>query len=385
MTNFRSCFSGVILKAALCSVLFLLLLSPGISGKEHLRNKTSQKASLEKKSPVRKSSQKKTLQEKTSPKKIQKVKTSGKESPKKKTASKNISSKGTERRITVVMENYPPNCFIENAPKEIPANLFGNSLLKNVQTKSKKDFLLSVYHLDRRTGKYRLAANADKSVLEKVKDILFGSGYLKASGFEIEIAQAVFSSMGVQPLYREYPWARCIEMMKSGKSDAILTIFKNKERQKYLYYPSEHTLMESNVLFRLKGAGPSFDGNLKKLKNYVIGVKTSTSYGEKFDEAKFLKKEEVAFTESVIKLVENKRVDLGIGPLPLLQYLMKQGGKADKFSLLRPQVSQEPLYIAFSRGKDLKNLSEEFAAKLARFKKTEKYKKILKKYGIQNS
>lgn len=382
MTNFRSCFSGVILKVALCSMLFLLLLSPGISGKEHLRKKTSQKISTEKKSSVKKSSHRKPLQGKSSPKKIT---TSGKESPKKKSAAKNISSKGTEHRITVVMENYPPNCFIENPPKEIPANVFGNSVLKNVQTKSKRDFLLSVYRIDRKTGKYRLAGNVDKAALEKIKDILFSSGYLKASGFEIEIAQAVFSSMGVQPLYREYPWARCIEMMKSGKSDAILTIFKNKERLKYLYYPSEPTLLESNVFFRLKGTGPAFDGDLKKLKNYVIGVKTSTSYGEKFDEAKFLKKEEVAFTESVIKLVENKRVDLGIGPLPLLQYLMKQDRKTDKFSLLRPQVSQEPLYIAFSREKDMKKLSEEYAVKLTRFKKTEKYRKILKKYGIQNS
>jgi polar amino acid transport system substrate-binding protein len=357
-------------------MFLLLLLSASISGKDHSRTKTSQKISLAKKSLQRKSLQKKTSM----------IKISGKESSKKKPAAKDIpSGAAAARRITVVMENYPPNCFIENAPKEIPAIVFGNSLLKSVQAKSNKDFLLSVYHLDRKAGKYRLEENADKATLDKIKDILFSSGFLKASGFEIEIVQAVFSTMGLQPLYREYPWARCIGTMKSGKADAILTIFRSKERQKYLYFPSEPTLLETNVFFKLKGASPSFDGDLRKLKNYVIGVKASTSYGEKFDQAKFIKKEEVSFTESVVKLVENKRVDLGISSLPLLKYLMKHNGKEDKFSLLRPQVSREPLYIAFSRERDLKKISEEFAVKLAKFKKTEKYKKILKKYGIENS
>jgi len=188
--------------------------------------------------------------------------------------------------------------------------------------------------------------------------------------------------MGLRPLYREYPWARCIEMMKSGASDVIFTIFKNSDRLKYLYYPTEPTLLEPNVFFKLKESRLTFDGDLKKLKNYSIGVKTSTSYGEKFDQAKYLKKEEVSFTELVIKLVENKRVDLGVGSALLLKYLMKYYGNADKFVLLQPNISQEPLYIAFSKARQVKKLSEEFSVKLSKFKKTEKYKKILGKYGI---
>ncbi|MGE5430247.1 MAG: substrate-binding periplasmic protein [Syntrophomonadaceae bacterium] len=298
---------------------------------------------------------------------------------------KSTFSKAAARKITVVMENYPPNCYIDNPPKVISEDKFRNSVLKKIKEKKQRDFLLSVYQLNRNAGKYSLAANADKASLEKLKDILFQAGFLNVTGFEVEISKSVFASLGIDPVYKVYPWARCIEMMKTGKSDVILTIFKNSERMKYLCYPSEFTIVEPNVLFKLKESGITFDGDLKKLKKYVLGVKSSTSYGEKFDRASYIRKEEVPFTESVISLVENKRVSLGVGSVILLKYLMKQKGITDKFTLLKPAVSQENLYMAFSKAGKQKQLSEEFSEKLSKFKKTGKYKKILKKYGVVNS
>ncbi|MGE5353714.1 MAG: substrate-binding periplasmic protein [Acidobacteriota bacterium] len=278
------------------------------------------------------------------------------------------------------MENHPPDCFIENSPKEIPESEFENSILKKIKNKSHRDFLLSIYHL--KSGKYILSGKADKVTFEKLEDILYPIGFLRVTGLEIETSKAVFSSLGIEPQYKVYPWARCIEMMKSGSADVILTIFRNSTRMKYLYYPSEFTRDEPNALFKLKESGITFDGDLKKLKKYTIGVITSTSYGENFDRASYLRKEEVPSTESVINLVEKKRVSLGAGTLSLLKYLMKQKGIAEKFTILKPNLSHEHLYIAFSKARKQKQLSEEFSEKLSKFKKTEKYKKILKKYGV---
>lgn len=332
MSYFRSGFPGAILRISLYSVLFLLLLPKHVPAENQLRSKNSHK-----KAP---------------------------------------------RTITVVMENYPPNCYIENLPKVISENDLKNLFLKKLKDKSQRDLLSSVYHLDTKTGRYSLSGTADRTVLEKLKDILYSEGILKLTGFEIEISREIFSRLGVVPDYRVYPWARCIQMMKSGTSDVILTIFKNSERMKYLYYPAEFTVNQPNALFKLKGSGVTFDGDFNKLKGNLIGVKTSTSYGENFDRAKFLRKEQVPFTESVISLVENKRVSLGVGSVAQLKYLMNQKGIADKFTFLKPLISQEHLYIAFSKARKQKKLSEEFSENLARFKKTEKYKKILKKYGI---
>ncbi|HEX2865540.1 MAG TPA: transporter substrate-binding domain-containing protein [Ignavibacteriales bacterium] len=318
-------------------------------------------------------------------KRLLKPKSSRKASLRKEITKKKSAQKTSPRTITVVMENYPPNCYIENLPKVISENEFRNSFLKKMQNKSQRDLLSSAYRLDRQTGRYYLSGNADAADLEKLKEVLFSQGILKLTGFEIEISREIFSKLGLKPEYRVYPWARCIEMMKSGSSDCILTIFKNSERMKYLYYPSEFTVDQPNALFKLKESRIAFDGDLRKLKGQLIGVKISTSYGGNFDRANFLKKEQVSFTEAVISLVENKRVSLGVGSITQLKYLMNQRGIAGKFEFLNPLVSQEHLYIAFSRARKHKKLSEQFAANLARFKKTEKYKKILKKYGIANS
>jgi polar amino acid transport system substrate-binding protein len=421
MTSYRSGFSGLFLKVSLCSIFFLFLFTAALPGQNASKTKTSKKniSTLQKKNSQRKPLEKKgtrkpSQKEKILKEKIQKKKTPGETGPKKSLAKKvltggkkgealkktspvkkTVSGKNLtpqkvsstwqnpQRKITVVMENYPPNYFIENIPGVISGDIFKNSVLKKLKDKSKRDLLLSVYHADRKTGKYSLSGKADRSAMSKAKDILFSVGFLKVSGFEAELTQAVFSSMGIQPVFMEYPWARCIEMMKSGRSDAIMTIFKTQDRTKFLYYPSEPTSVLPNVLFKLKSSRLAFDGDLKKLKKYVIGVKSSTSYGEKFDHAGYLRKEEVPFNESLIRLVETGRVDVGIMAEPVLKHLMKNGN--GRLSLLRPYVSQEPLYVAFSRKSGQKKLSEEFSVMLAKFKKTEKYKKILKKYGIVNT
>ncbi|HEX2963573.1 MAG TPA: transporter substrate-binding domain-containing protein [Ignavibacteriales bacterium] len=382
MAKFRSGFSGAVLRFSLYSLVFLLLLSAPIAPKDRSKTKNLPKISLEKKTLKRKPLHKTAVKDKKAVKKIVSKVSSKNKSSKSASSKKNTLLKAPVRKITVVMESHPPFCYIENPPKLVTESEFKNSILKKIKEKPHRDFLQSFYHLDRKSGKYSLPGNADKASIEKTKDILFQAGLLKITGFEIELSKAVFSSLGIEPQYKMYPWARCIEMMKSGSADAILTIFKNSQRAKYLYYPSEFTVDEPNTLFKLKESNITFDGDLKKLKKYVIGVITSTSYGENFDRASYLSKEEVPSTESVISLVEKKRVNLGAGTLSLLKYLMKQKGIAGKFTLLKPNLSHDHLYIAFSKARKQKQLSVEFSEKLSRFKKTDKYKKILKKYGI---
>lgn len=385
MSDFRCGSSGSVLKLSVLSLLFLFVISPPSSGKNNPQKKLINKNSVHKSSAHKGSVHKSSIAKKSSKKVPSEKRNTIKGYSGKGSVRKDLPAKAASRKITVVMENYPPNCCIESAPRVIPASDFKHSVLKRISDKSDKNFIQSFYQYDPESGKYRLKKNTDAAALEKIKDILFSIDFLKAEGFEVEITREVFSQMGLQPVYREYPWSRCIEIMRSGNSDAILTIFKNSDRMKYLYYPAEPTLMETNALFKLKHSGISYDGDLKKLKKYVIGAKSNTCYGEKFDTAKYLKKEEVAYTQAVIKLVENKRVDLGIGPLPLLSYLMKSKKQTGKFSILRPYISREPLFIAFSKVRVQKKLPEEFSAKLTQFKKTGKYKLILKKYGIANS
>lgn len=228
----------------------------------------------------------------------------------------------TNAQYTVVMENYPPNSYFEDAEKKLP------------------------------------------------------------TGLEVDITREVLSQMGIKAEYKFYPWARCIEMMKNGEANAVITIFRTPEREQFLYYPSEHTILVENAFFKLRESKIKYDGNLSKLKNYGLAVKSSTSYGKEFDKTEFAHKYEVPYTEDVIRLVENKRVQLGIGPIRGINYFTKKMGNSGKFSFLKPLVCNDPLYIAFSKKKNDSKFAEEFSKRLKEFKKSNKFKEILSSYGI---
>lgn len=290
-------------------------------------------------------------------------------------------SKKQPQKVSVVMEYYPPQSFFSPVPQKVSTQDFNGLILNRLSGKD-KTFLLSIYHLNSRLKQYELKKKIKESQLEKIKNLLISTGFLKAVGIEVEITREIFSQMGLKPEYREYPWIRCLETVKTGNSDVVLAVVKTRQREQFLYYPSEPTVFETNSLFKLKTSKITANGNLQSLKKYTIAATSGASYGEKFDKAGFLKKERVSSAESIIRLVENKRVDLGVGSVQTVTYLMNKMGLSNKLVFLKPPLGNEPLFAAFSRTKSHQKMAEEFSDRLAKFKKTKKYRAILAKYGV---
>ncbi|OHD17070.1 MAG: hypothetical protein A2086_06210 [Spirochaetes bacterium GWD1_27_9] len=225
-----------------------------------------------------------------------------------------------QKQLVIVFENYPPNTFIEN---NIPV------------------------------------------------------------GTELDIIKETLSLMNTTVEFKEFPWARCMAMVKNGDADGITPIFKTKERETFLFYPEEYTTYEINSLFKPKDSKIEYKGNLEEIKNYTICVKSETSYGEMFDKFKFLKKEIVSDQITIIKMVAGKRTDFGVGPVQVMTYMAKKDNYLSKIEFVTPELSKDPLFVAFSKAKDKNHelLAKEFSIKLKEFKKTDKYQKILKKYN----
>jgi len=201
-------------------------------------------------------------------------------------------------------------------------------------------------------------------------------------GFDVELSKVIFEKMKIKPVYKTYTWSRCLELMKARQADAILTIFLTNEREEFLHFPDENCSYEPNAFFALIEAKNNFTGNLSEMSKLKIGVKSNTSYGFLFDHADYLKRDTSKDQETLILKIIEKRLEIGIGSIPVISYISKKMNFFEKIKFLKPYVTIDPMYIAFSKKDGNEELARNFSKELKEFKKSISYKYLLKKYDI---
>ena len=164
------------------------------------------------------------------------------------------------------------------------------------------------------------------------------------SGICIEIIGHVAQKLQIEVYYSSFPWKRMIHNGKEGIVDAIMPLFKTKERSSFLIFPASSLIREDNRFFTLKARELSYSGNLDDVADYHIGVIDGYSYGQEFDTNKAIKNKAIAKGEDhLIQLVLNQRVDMGIGNSMVITYMAAQKNLSEKIQFLSPPVVENPL------------------------------------------
>jgi len=205
----------------------------------------------------------------------------------------------------------------------------------------------------------------------------------KDSGFEIETVRAVIGKMGLGSKFEQLPWKRCLLAMENGQADVLVSALKTPEREKFLYYPDEFISLSKTVFFTKKGNPIQFDGSFDGLKNYTIGIIRGFSYGDAFDKAVYLKKDEANNSDVLVKMVLAGRYDLGAENMAVITASAKKQGILGDIRFLEKPIHSQKLYVVFSKVRFLEKTGSRFSEMLKEFKKTEDYRKILEKYGMK--
>ena len=206
-----------------------------------------------------------------------------------------------------------------------------------------------------------------------------------ASGFEIETFKAVMKNMNMEAEFENYPWQRCLFNLKEGKADALISLLKTPEREEFTYFPENHISLSRTVLFTTADKNIKFTGSYEELKGLLIGVILGFTYGDAFDKATFLQKDESRDTEMLLTKLVKGRNDLGAENQAVVSASARKMGVADKIRFLEPPIHTQKLYVGFSKAKNLKKLSEDFSRQLGEFRNSDAYKAILEKYGVKYS
>jgi polar amino acid transport system substrate-binding protein len=200
------------------------------------------------------------------------------------------------------------------------------------------------------------------------------------TGICIDIVNQVAQSMNISVQYDSFPWKRMLKYGKEGKVDAVMPLFKTDEREQFLTFPETGLVNEVNNFFTSNSNTIKYSGKLTDVINLKIGVIDKYSYGKDFDKTDFTNKTIAQDTSQLILLVQNERIQLGLGNPKVVTYYAKKINAADKIHFLYPPVTTNPLFIGFSRKTVDQDFVNQFNKQLQKFIATKAYAEILQTY-----
>lgn len=179
------------------------------------------------------------------------------------------------------------------------------------------------------------------------------NGTLK--GTSTDLINEVCKRLNITPVYIEQPFTRALSDIRTGHVDAVYCLISKPDRKEYLFYPNEIIGEAIAGIMSRDDTQIKFNSN-RDLKEFTIGVVRGYSYGKTFDNLK-LNKMVVGDNTHLLKLLDNRRVDLVVGDYNVLAHLHEEAHYSWGLDFLL-ETNRSPYYIAFSkqmgqRGKDI--------------------------------
>lgn len=206
----------------------------------------------------------------------------------------------------------------------------------------------------------------------------------KTTGEFVEIVDESFKKVGINVVYENYPWLRAQIMTKENAVDAVIILFKTKEREKDFLF-SNPVMTARNKFFYIKGKNipEKFQwNNISDFKNFKIGGVIGYWYIKRFEDAG-IALDLVASDDQNIQKMYAGRIDTFVGDEVFGWNLIKKyyPNEVGKFATIDKPESEVLRYVLFGKNNPkAPKLIEKFNQGLEQLKKSGEYDKILEKY-----
>jgi polar amino acid transport system substrate-binding protein len=177
----------------------------------------------------------------------------------------------------------------------------------------------------------------------------------EAVGPSVELMKMVFADLGIPIKSINIPWPRSLLWAKSGKIDAILTIFYNEERAKYIDFTIPYTEILTSVFVKKGETFPFkiWDDLIGLGGLGIIGDSQSEEF-EKFAESK-LKIHRVSKIKQVFGMLVAGRADYAVWVKGSTLIKVRKLGYSEKIEILPVPISSQNVLIGFSKKSKFRN------------------------------
>ncbi len=170
-------------------------------------------------------------------------------------------------------------------------------------------------------------------------------------GIDSDILKAVGEPLNIRFEFKECPWQRCVEMIRTGDADLITSFGKTRQREAFAIYlalPYTRSVIHFYGLKQNKLQVNSFED----LYGKSIGVTKGSAFFDRFDRDEKLKKVEVTRMDQILKMALSRRIDLFIGFERATEYRLLTRGLDHHFEKMAYSKTGYDLYVGMSRKSD---------------------------------
>ncbi len=209
----------------------------------------------------------------------------------------------------------------------------------------------------------------------------------KVAGPVKEIIDAICKEAGFQVKYNLYPWARAIDLVKSGDAHGAFVVAKTKAREEWMYFTPPMFNAEYGFFFNTKDPIKFKSINDLKGKGYKVGVYGPSNTSRKLDK---IAKE---ITDMVVDQISDDTFcfkKLSINRVQAV-YSNRDAGmaiiKENNIKNIRYGGRERPLkyYVGLSKQSVNQKTFEKFTAAYKKLYKSGKIKKIIDSHGLEIS
>lgn len=207
-------------------------------------------------------------------------------------------------------------------------------------------------------------------------------------GVLIEIAEKIFAAEGITIKYTILPWARAIEQVREGKSDALVGAARTDAPD--FIFPEPPPAFAGNVFVVEPSNSWRYTG-IESLQNVSLGIIQDYSYGEEIDgyiNANKNNRNRIQIVSGDDGLRMNlrkllaKRVDVILDDRSVIDWTLKANPEFAAAKIVGEASPPDGAYIAFSpaHAERSKRLADLFATKLKALQQSGEVAKIAAHY-----
>jgi len=200
------------------------------------------------------------------------------------------------------------------------------------------------------------------------------------TGVDVDLLSMLESELGIEVEIQRHPFARALEMIKTGEADLTTGIAYTDDRAEFILYVPTSYYSVGPVFYTQKGKG-SLIRNYNDLYSYNIGYSLHSAYFEPFNSDTKIPKVGVSTEKQLVNMLALKRLDVIIGTNPNLAYDIKQYGLSEKLeeTQYRPE-QQTAIFIGLSKKKNDMKLLQQINDYLSKIIENGEMGRILDKY-----
>ncbi|KAB2889713.1 MAG: amino acid ABC transporter substrate-binding protein [Desulfobulbaceae bacterium] len=199
-------------------------------------------------------------------------------------------------------------------------------------------------------------------------------------GIDVDIVEKLAGELGVAIEIQRHPWARALEMMRTGQADMVTGAARTAEREVFMHYIPVSYCAVRPVFYTQRGKGQSIR-TYQDLYGRKIGYSLHSAYFEPFNSDTRLDKVGLSTEQQLLQVLALGRLELIIGTDPNISYDTTRMGFTEK---IEPTAYAPPdkteLFITLSRKSSAMDLAPQIERALRKLLDDGTIETILERY-----